>query len=128
MFAHVSLGVTDIHRSLLFYDAVMATLGYERLFGAEEEGFMAYGPEEAFFIINLPLNENKTPTTCNGTHLCFKAPTKSAVDEFYQVALEKGGQGDGPPGLRPHYAEDYYAAFVLDPDGHKIEAVARLPL
>jgi catechol 2,3-dioxygenase-like lactoylglutathione lyase family enzyme len=125
MFAHVSLGVTDFTRSLLFYDAVMKPLGYERLFGAEDENFMAYGPEESFFIINTPLDESQSPRACNGTHLCFKAPSTEAVDEFYQVAIKMGGVCDGPPGLRPHYADDYYAAFVHDPDGHKIEALAR---
>lgn len=126
MFAHVSLGVTDFHRSLLFYDAIMEVLGFSRLFGDVKEGFMAYGPEDGFFIINTPLDTTKTAIASAGTHICLKAPSKQAVDDFYQAALSLKGRDAGPPGLRPHYAEDYYAAFVLDPDGHKIEAVARL--
>lgn len=68
------------------------------------------------------------PKACNGTHLCFKARSKEMVDAFYKAALAHGAQDDGPPGIRAHYAEDYYAAFVRDPDGHKIEAVARVPV
>ncbi len=124
MFAHLSLGIKDIKKSLAFYDPVMKALGYDRLFGAEEEEFMAYGPEEPFFIINRPLNEDgPEPTATNGTHICFKAPSKEAVDAFQKIALEKGGTSDGEPGLRPHYNAAYYAAFVFDPDSNKLEAV-----
>lgn len=127
MFAHISIGVTDFDKALKFYDAVMKTLGHGRLFGEAHNGFMAYGPEDGFFIINTPLQaERGAAKACNGSHLCFKAPSREAVDAFYRAALELGATGDGAPGLRPHYADDYYAAFVLDPDGHKIEALARV--
>jgi catechol 2,3-dioxygenase-like lactoylglutathione lyase family enzyme len=127
MFAHVSLGVSNIKRSLAFYDPVMATLGYDRLFGAEEEEFMAYGPEDSFFIINRPLEEERgEPQATNGTHICLKAPSKEAVDEFHKSALEQGGTSNGEPGIRPQYNATYYAAFILDPDGHKIEALFHL--
>ena len=85
---------------------------------------MAYGPEERFFIICRPLDENRDAAPSPGTHLCFRAASRAAVDAFHRAALDHGGTCDGPPGLRPHYAEDYYAAFVRDPDGHKLEAVA----
>ena len=128
MFAHVSLGVTNIKRSLAFYDPTMAALGYERLFGAEEEEFMAYGPQDSFFIINRPLDEDRgEPKANNGAHICLKAPSKEAVDEFHETALKHGGSSDGPPGIRPEYNKTYYAAFILDPDGHKIEALFHLP-
>jgi catechol 2,3-dioxygenase-like lactoylglutathione lyase family enzyme len=124
MFAHISIGVSDLERSVVFYDAVMEALGHERLFGDLEEGFMAYGPEDGFFIINTPLNpERGLSKSCNGSHICFRAKTKQHVDAFYKKAIELGAQCDGPPGLRPHYSPTYYAAFILDPDGHKIEAV-----
>ena len=126
MFAHVSIGVTDIDRSIRFYDRVLGALGVTRLFGDSAEGFMAYGPEESFFIINTPLDVARgNAVACNGSHICLKAPDKKAVDAFYAAALACGAQDAGPPGIRSHYADDYYAAFVYDPDGHKIEVLAR---
>lgn len=127
MFDHVSLGVTDLARSLLFYDAVMGALGHRRYFGSENEGFMAYGDPADFFVICLPLDETRSASAGNGTHLCFKASSRKHVDDFYQAALDQGGSCDGPPGVRPEYDANHYAAFVRDPDGHKIEAVARAP-
>lgn len=127
MFTHVSIGVSDFSRALAFYDAVMDALGHQRLFGEEADGFMAYGPPECFFIINTPLApERGTPKASNGSHLCFAAQDADMVRAFHATALAHGGRDDGPPGLRPHYAADYFAAFILDPDGHKIEAVARV--
>ncbi len=126
MFAHVSIGVKDIKASVVFYDVVMNALGYGRLFGNEEEGFMAYGPEESFFIINTPLDETREASTCNGSHICIKAKDKNAVDEFYNVAMKMGAKDAGATGFRPHYSEDYYAAYIFDLDGHKIEAMARV--
>lgn len=127
MFAHVSIGVKNIQASIAFYDAVMKALGYGRLFGNEEEGFMAYGTEESFFIINTPLDETKPVTACNGSHICLKASTQNLVDSFYAEAMNNGAKDGGALGLRPHYSEDYYAAFIFDLDGHKIEAMARVP-
>jgi catechol 2,3-dioxygenase-like lactoylglutathione lyase family enzyme len=127
MFAHVSLGVSDIRRAVVFYDEVLKPLGYGQLFGNVDDEFMAYGEEDSFFIINTPLNpERGAVKPNNGTHICLKAPNKDAVDAFYKIALEKGAICDGAPGLRTHYAADYYAAFILDLDGHKIEALARV--
>lgn len=126
MFAHISLGVRDFAKSLAFYDAVMPALGYERLFGHADEGFMAYGPQESFFIINTPLEAERGPAQSgNGSHFCFKAESPEKVDAFYKAALANGATSGGAPGLRPHYAQNYYAAFVFDPDGHKLEAMAR---
>ncbi len=124
MFAHISLGVTDFKKSKGFYDAVMNVLGYDFLFG-EDDAMAAYGYGDSFFIINTPLEPGRgavVPT--NGTHLCFKARSKRDVDLFYKTAIECGANDAGAPGFRAHYADDYYAAFVFDPDGHKIEAVA----
>lgn len=126
MFAHISIGVKDIHASVVFYDAVMNALGYGRLFGNKDEGFMAYGPEDSFFIINTPLDESREVMACNGSHICLKAKDKSAVDVFYNMAIKMGAKDGGAPGLRPHYSDDYYAAFIFDLDGHKIEATARV--
>ena len=128
MFRHVSIGVSDFKKSLDFYDRVMKTLGYDRLFGDEKDLFMAYGPEECFLCIGAPLNGNENIKGSNGTHFCFIAKTKEAVDNFYKTALEFGATSDGEPGIRKQYADDYYAAFVLDLDGHKIEAMARVKI
>lgn len=124
MFAHVSIGVTDFTRSKVFYDSVMGALGYDYLFG--EDGVMAaYGNSQSFFIINSPLDPARGETAaCNGSHICFEARGKKGVEAFYQAALENGAVDAGALGIRAHYADDYYAAFVFDPDGHKIEALA----
>ena len=128
MLDHVSLGVTDVERSRAFYDAVLAPLGYSRLYDHEAVA-SAYGPKapQFEFWIGLPLDESKTPAPCNGSHVCFRAPDRAAVRAFHDVALAEGGQDAGAPGLRPQYMETYYAAFVLDPDGHKVEAVCYAP-
>jgi len=129
MFDHVSLGVADLARSAAFYDAVMATLGAGRLFGGMADGHIAYGRRgQAFFIINTPLTPARGAVTFNnGGHVCFRAEGPAQVQAFHRVALELGATDYGAPGLRPHYSPTYYAAFVLDPDGHTIEAVCHLP-
>jgi catechol 2,3-dioxygenase-like lactoylglutathione lyase family enzyme len=117
MLDHVTIGVTDIARSRAFYDLALAPLGITRLY-AEGEGFAGYGiGEKAFFWIGLKA-EQKT-----GAHIAFAAPNRAAVDAFHAAALAAGGTDNGAPGLRPHYHDDYYGAFVLDPDGHNIESV-----
>ncbi len=126
MFAHISIGVSDIKKSSLFYDSVLENLAHSRLFGSEKEGFIAYGKEECFFIICYPLDERKEIVSSNGTHLCFKAPSKKSVDNFYQQAIDLGAKDSGKPGIRKEYAKDYYASFIYDPDGHKIEVLARV--
>jgi len=127
MFAHISLGVSDLARSAAFYDRVMAALGHGRLFGDDDH--IAYGRRgEGYFIINLPLDPARgEPRPNNGGHLCFKAKSREEVQAFHRVALANGATDAGGPGLRPDYAPTYYAAFVFDPDGHKIEAVHHLP-
>jgi len=124
MFAHISVGVSNLKKSMIFYDAVMKALGHSRLFGDEHEGFMAYGPKESFFIINTPLDsERGAAHGCNGSHICLRAPSAAAVDSFYGAAIRNGAECAGKPGIREHYSPTYYAAFVYDLDGHKIEAV-----
>jgi catechol 2,3-dioxygenase-like lactoylglutathione lyase family enzyme len=119
MLDHVSLGVSDIERSRKFYDRALAPLGIERLY-AEGETASGYGVgRKAFFWIGLRVASQ------TGSHVAFATEDRETVDRFYQAALSAGGRDNGPPGLRPHYHEDYYGAFVLDPDGHNIEAVCR---
>jgi catechol 2,3-dioxygenase-like lactoylglutathione lyase family enzyme len=120
MLDHVSLGVTDIERSKAFYDRALRPLGVERLY-AESATDAGYGVHpKAFFWIG------QRASVRTGTHVAFFAPDRSVVDRFYAEAMAAGGRDNGPPGLRPRYHANYYGAFVLDPDGHNIEAVCRL--
>ena len=127
MIHHLSLGVSDILRAAAFYDAVLAPLGYERVWSDIRPG----EPGEAVGY-GLPGGGDKLALKCTGDaaqavgagfHVAFTAPDGQAVDRFYQAALAAGGRDNGVPGLRPHYGPSYYAAFVIDPDGHRIEAV-----
>lgn len=125
MFDHMSLGVNDVVRSRRFYDAVLEVLGYARLFD-DADAASGYGKEKPMFWICTPLNE-QAPTVGNGTHVAFVAPNRDAVRAFHDTALRHGGTDCGQPGLRPQYDENYFAAFVFDLDGRKIEAVTYLP-
>ena len=116
---HVSIGTHDFAAAAAFYDKVMATIGSKRLF--DFPGAAAYGKQYPEFWVQTPI-DGKSAATANGVHFCFIAPSKEAVDAFYSAALEAGGTDDGKPGPRPGYGPDYYGAFVLDLDGHKIEA------
>jgi catechol 2,3-dioxygenase-like lactoylglutathione lyase family enzyme len=117
MLDHVTLGVSDIARSRKFYDQALGPLGIERLY-AEGETASGYGAgRKAFFWISL------RRTSQTGSHVAFTAEDRQTVELFHRAALAAGGRDNGPPGLRPHYHENYYGAFVLDPDGHNIEAV-----
>jgi catechol 2,3-dioxygenase-like lactoylglutathione lyase family enzyme len=122
MLDHVSIGVSDIERSRAFYDHALKPLGIERLY-AEGPNASGYGlGKKAFFWIGL----RKDVRT--GSHIAFAAETRAAVDAFHAAALLAGGEDHGAPGLRPRYHLHYYGAFVLDPDGHNIEAVCRHPM
>ena len=120
MLSHISLGVRDLTRATRFYDAVLAELGYVRLWtGTAGIGYGARGGGEKLNIFESP---NASPAG-EGFHLAFEAPAPTAVDSFHAAALANGGVTVGPPGPRPHYGATYYAAFVRDPEGHKLEAV-----
>ena len=121
MLGHISFGVSNLKRSAAFYDACMASLSYVRVFtGLDAVGYGLPGTEND----RLLLIQQPGPVTPPGTgfHLAFIAPSRAAVDRFHSAALQFGGLDQGAPGLRPHYGPDYYAAFVLDPDGYKLEA------
>jgi catechol 2,3-dioxygenase-like lactoylglutathione lyase family enzyme len=129
MLDHVSLGVTDIERSRRFYDLALRPLGLVRLIDFDDEGRGSdYGAAPAPLGVELTITREVEPNlAAPGAHLCFRAPDRAAVDAFHAAALAAGGRNDGLPGLRPHYHADYYAAFVLDLDGHRIEAVCHAP-
>ena len=124
MLDHISIGVRDLERSAAFYDAALAPLGFKRLMEFPEA--IGYGAEHPFFWIGAPANP-LVPPRGSGLHICLRAASRAAVDAFHKAALAKGATDDGAPGLRAHYHPAYYAAFVLDPDGYKIEAVCHKP-
>jgi len=120
MIDHVSVGVADLDRAARFYEAALAALGLTRL--VTRPATVGFGKTYPEFWINLRSGMAKIPHEA-GTHICLRAKTTAEVDAFHAAALAGGGTSDGGPGLRPHDRVKYYAAFVLDPDGNRIEAV-----
>lgn len=121
LLSHLSVGVADLARGTVFYDAIFAVLGGVRCFTGPVS--VGYGPDMDKEDLALKLVSGPDVTPRLGFHLAFAATSQAMVDRFYAAALAHGGQDDGPPGLRPHYGPTYYAAFVIDPDGHRLEAV-----
>jgi catechol 2,3-dioxygenase-like lactoylglutathione lyase family enzyme len=127
MIDHVSLGVTDMDRSLKFYDSVLQPLGMKRYYNYDGGSGYGLSAEKPFFWIGTPLDEGRPARSGGGNHVAFAAANREAVDDFFRAAIAAGAKDDGKPGLRPIYHENYYGAFVLDPDGHKIEACCHKP-
>jgi catechol 2,3-dioxygenase-like lactoylglutathione lyase family enzyme len=120
MIDHVSIGVRDLAACGKFYDAVLATLGYRRL--VTRAGTLGYGKQYPEFWLNA--RPAMTPVAIDsGTHVCLRAADTQTVDAFHAAALAAGAVSDGAPGPRPEYTAGYYAAFVRDPEGNRIEAV-----
>ncbi len=122
----MTFGVSDFDRSTEFYDRAFAPLGVKRLFDVppEHSGGVkctGYGDQRPWFWIA------EQDQTRGKLHIALQAEDRSAVDAFHRAALEAGAQDNGAPGVRPYYHPDYYGAFVLDPDGHNIEAVCHKP-
>ncbi|MGG5318672.1 VOC family protein [Enterococcus sp. AZ072] len=114
MIDHLSLGVSDLSKSKTFYQKTLKPLGYE--VKVEMENGVCFGAKDGGDLWIVKSEPSKT-------HVAFSANTREYVDAFYQAALNAGGETNGAPGLRPHYHENYYGAFVIDPDGYNIEAV-----
>ena len=123
IFDHLGYSVGDFDRSAAFYDAALAPLGIGRRAEYEFPGVrvIGYGAERSEFWIN------SGNALRDHVHLAFAAKTRGEVDAFYAAALAAGGRDNGAPGTRTQYHPDYYGAFVLDPDGHNIEAVCHAP-
>lgn len=118
---HASVGVPDIAAARRFYDPVMQALGCTCL--AALDSLAAYGRETPQFVIILPFDKGAA-TAGNGTHICFAADSRAAVDAFAEAALHHGGSDEGAAGPRPDYPKPgVYAAFVRDPFGNKLEAI-----
>jgi catechol 2,3-dioxygenase-like lactoylglutathione lyase family enzyme len=120
MLHHVSLGTNDIERSRAFYDPLMRLLGM-RLILADER-CLNYGAADVVFSLEKPI-DGQPAGSGNGVHVAFQARDRHTVKRFHELAIANGGADGGPPGPRPEYDENYYAAFVRDPDGNKVEAV-----
>lgn len=119
MISHVSVGVRDIAKAGKFYDTALAPLGYKRLFNsAEALGYGADSPELWVMRVERPVPADDA----SGLHFCFDAPTRVGVDQFHAAAVKAGGRDNGKPGVRKDYGDKYYAAFVIDPDGYRLEA------
>jgi len=119
MFDHISFGVRDIAAAKRFYDAVLEPLGHKCL--SEGADSLGYGRDAVALWISAV--ERPVPADDkSGLHVCFRAPTRRSVDAFHAAALTAGGRDNGKPGLRADCGASYYAGFVLDPDGYRIEA------
>jgi len=119
MFHHISIGVRSIAAAKTFYDAALTPLGYTCL--RARDTWLGYGKDRVMFSIRA----SETPVPADpksGLHFCFIAPTRASVEQFHAAALSNGGRDNGKPGLRTDYGPTYFAAYVLDPDGYRIEA------
>jgi catechol 2,3-dioxygenase-like lactoylglutathione lyase family enzyme len=128
MIDHIGLKVSDPVLSRRFYDNALAPLGYQMMMQIPLEhtggaAVFGYGvPPKPDFWVHEGIPENPE------VHVAFRAASHQQVDDFYRAALAAGGKCNGAPGPRLHYHENYYGAFVLDPDGHNVEAVCHEPV
>lgn len=123
MFDHVKIGVSDFAASKAFYLAALEPLGVRSV----AEGVPTYGIEMCAPGSNVSFILFETKEKPAHLHIAFAAETRAQVDAFYRAAIGAGAKDNGPPGLRPNYHANYYAAFVIGPDGHNIEAVCHAP-
>lgn len=121
MFSHITLGTNDWQRARPFWIAVMQVLGHPVLF--EREGGIAFGSWTGSKTFVGPAFDGQPATVGNGTHIAYIVDARATVDAFHAAALANGGSDEGAPGLRPQYHENYYGAYVRDPDGNKLQAV-----
>ena len=119
MIDHLSIGVRDVARAKQFYDAALAPLGYTCLSAGESS--LGYGRDAAALWV-IAAERPVAADDKSGLHVCFGAPTRKSVDAFHAAAIAAGGKDNGKPGLRADYGDSYYAAFVVDPDGYRLEA------
>lgn len=125
MLDHIGVAVSDYASSKAFYVKALAPVGVGLIMEVDAS-VGASGQHGGFGESGKPYFWTDAGKPQAGVHVAFIAPTRAAVREFYNAALAAGGRDNGPPGLRPHYHPDYFGAFVLDPDGHNIEAVCHV--
>lgn len=119
MINHISLTVSDFAGSVAFYTEILETIEIKPLFTIENEA-IGFGSHRPFFWIGA---SDATHPISKNVHIAFSCSTKSEVDDWYSSAIAAGAKDNGKPGFRPEYHENYYAAFVIDPDGNNIEVV-----
>jgi catechol 2,3-dioxygenase-like lactoylglutathione lyase family enzyme len=124
MIDHISIAVRDLAKAEPFYAALLAPLGMTKL-REWPDAAVGFGKKYPEFWINRRSDMDRVAAD-SGVHFCLRAPDAAAVDAFHAAALKAGGASDGAPGLRPEYHGGYYAAFIRDPDGNRIEAVTFL--
>lgn len=117
--SHVSIGTNNLERAIAFYDAVLPTVGCQKL--EQYPSAVAYGKQYPEFWVQSPFDKQPA-STGNGYHVAFIAASKERVHAFYEAAIAAGATGEGEPGPRPEYGDPYYGCYVRDLDGHKIEA------
>jgi catechol 2,3-dioxygenase-like lactoylglutathione lyase family enzyme len=125
MIDHTSIAVRDLKKGEAFYAALLAPLGLAKL-REWPDAAIGFGKKYPEFWINRRAAMDRVADD-SGVHICLRAPSAEAVDAFHAAALKAGGTSDGAPGVRPEYHQTYYAAFIRDPDGNRIEAVTFLP-
>ena len=125
MLDHMTLRVRDMDASRAFYAAALAPLGFGIVAEYGGNAGIAFGPPGQYDFAIAPVADAASPT--GPVHLAFYARDRAAVGDFHVFGMSAGGRDNGPPGLRPHYHPDYYAAYVLDPDGNNVEAVCHKP-
>lgn len=121
MLHHLSFAVIDLARSAAFYDAVLAPLGYVRVW--KDDTAVGYGLPGGDDKFAIKLRSGGVAVPGDGFHVALAASSRKAVTAFHRAALEHGGKDNGGAGLHPEYGAHYFAAFVFDPDGYRIEAV-----
>ena len=121
MLHHIYLQVSVLKASAQLYDAMLLTLQYKRVW--RETDAVGYGLKDGKDKFAIKQKGSSVTVPGEGFHLAFAADSREDVDKFYEAAIKNGGKDNGPPGLRPHYGDSYYAAFVIDLDGYRIEAV-----
>ena len=119
MLNHISIGTSSLSTAKAFYDAALSVLGYQCL--SEDAGSLGYGSKKVESWV-LKSEKPVPDEASSGLHICFTAPTKDSVNRFHAAGLRHGGRDHGKPGRRPDYGPNYYAAFLKDPDGYRIEA------
>jgi catechol 2,3-dioxygenase-like lactoylglutathione lyase family enzyme len=123
MIDHASIGVRDLAAAAAFYGKVLAAIGLQKL--VEREATVGFGKSYPEFWLNARSGLNRVADD-TGSHLCLRAGTRDQVDAFHRIALAEGASDEGAPGPRPEYNDAYYAAFIRDADGHRIEVVTFL--
>jgi len=123
MIDHIGVSVTDLERAVAFYTKALAPLGYVHVMTYEQWVGFGIGGKPDFWIEGKKQPEDRKKQPDDRVHVAFRAKGRAEVRAFYDAAIAAGGKDNGPPGVREHYHAIYYGAFVIDPDGHNVEAV-----